>query len=65
MVDRVLDDKVINRYVHIQVLNVFHMFVHMNEELTMDQIEDRSLFDNNINNVSVFLFDQIQFDILG
>jgi hypothetical protein len=64
MVDMVLDDKVINIYDHIQVLNVFHMFVHMNVELTMDQIEDRFLFDNNINNVWVFLFDQIQFDIL-
>jgi hypothetical protein len=57
-------DKVINIYDHIQVLIVFHMFVHMNEVLTMDQIEDRFLFDNNINNVWVFLFDQIQFDIL-
>ena len=43
--------KVINIYVHIPVLFVFHMFVHMNEELTMDQIEDQFLYDNNINNV--------------
>ena len=64
MVDMVQDDKVINIYDHIQVLIVFHMFVHMNAELTMDQIEDQFLFDNNINNVWVYLFDQIQFDIL-
>ncbi len=60
----VRDGKVINIYDHIQVLIVFHMFVHMNEVLTMDQIEDRFLYDNNINNVLVSLFDQIQFDIL-
>jgi hypothetical protein len=60
----VLDDTIINIYVHIQVLNVFHRFVRMNVELTMDQIVDQFLFDNNINNVSVYLFDRIPFDIL-
>lgn len=64
MVDMVQDDKVINIYDHIQELIVFRMFVHMNAELTMDHIVDRFLFDNNINNVLVYLFDQIQFDIL-
>jgi hypothetical protein len=64
MVDMVLDDKVINIYDHIQVLIVFHMFVRMNVGLTMDQIEDQFLFDNSIHNVLVYLFDQIQFDIL-
>jgi hypothetical protein len=64
MVDMVRDDRVINIYAHIQVLNVFHRSVRMNVELTMDQIVDRFLFDNNIDNVWEYPFDRIPFDIL-
>jgi hypothetical protein len=63
MVDMVRDGRVINIYVHIQVLNVFHRSVRMNVELTMDQIVDRFLFDNNIDNVWEYPFDRIPFDI--
>lgn len=61
--DKVLDDKVRDICGHIQGLVVFHMFVRMNVESTMDRIEDRSLFDNNIGNVLVYFSGQTLFDI--
>lgn len=63
-VDKVQDGRATGKYDHIQVSTVCHKFDRTNAELAKDQIEDRSLFDNNKDNVSVFPFDRILFDIL-
>lgn len=62
-VDMVLDDKAINKYVHILGAVFCHKFARKNAARAMDRMLDRFLSDNNTNNVLACFSDEILYDI--
>ena len=48
MVDKALDDKESNTGVHILVVDFSHKFLHRNEGLSRDQIQDPELYHSNM-----------------